>query len=327
MPWLKLVAGALGWVGRHGTLIVAGSLFIGLAIPPLAAFLKPYLGPVIVVLLTLAFLRVEPAELRRHWSEPRLIALTSLWVMLVPPLALGGLFAALGLSERAPGLYYVLVLQLSAPSVMSSPAVAGLLGLDVALTLGSLVIGMCVAPLTSALFTHLFLGSAVISPVKFGLMLVLIIGGSAAAAALVRAFSGDGFLARRREQIDGLSVLAMFMFAVAAMDGVTAHALADPLLVAGLTVLAFALSFGSLGLTALIFLWAGPARALAIGLLTASRNIGLMLTAVGFAVSDEGWLYFALAQLPIYLLPQLLKPLARRLAHRGAALPQPPGAC
>jgi BASS family bile acid:Na+ symporter len=327
MPLLTLVAGALGRIGRHGTLVVAGSLFIGLAIPPLAAVVKPYLGPVIVALLTLAFLRVEPAELRRHWSEPRLIALTSLWVMLVPPLVLGGLFIALGLSERAPGLYYILILQLSAPSVMSAPAMVGLLGLDVALTLGSLVIGMCVAPLTSAFFTHLFLGSAVISPLKFGLMLVLIIGGSAGAAALIRAFSGAGFLARRREQIDGLSVLAMLLFAIAAMDGVTAHAIANPLLVLGLAVLAFVLSFGSIGVTALIFLWAGPARALAIGLLTGSRNIGLMLTAVGFAVSDIGWLYFALAQLPIYLLPQLLKPLARRLAAKPAALQQPPAAC
>jgi BASS family bile acid:Na+ symporter len=31
-------------------------------------------------------------------------------------------------------------------------------------------------------------------------------------------------------------------------------------------------------------------------------------------VSDVAWLYFAVAQFPIYLLPHLLKPLARRLA-------------
>ena len=323
MLWLKPVAAALGRVGRHGTLVVACSLFIGLAIPPLAAALKPYLGPVIVLLLILAFLRVEPAELRRHWTEPRLIALTSVWVMLVPPLTLGALFLALGLPQGAPGLYYILILQLSAPSIMSAPAIAALLGLDIALTLTSLVIGMCVAPLTSAFFTHLFLGSALISPVSFGFMLVLIIGGSAATAAIVRAVAGREFLHRQREALDGLSVIAMLLFAIAAMDGVTAHAIADPLLVLGLTALAFALSLGSIGLTALLFLKAGPARALAIGLLTGSRNIGLMLTAVGFAVPDVSWLYFALAQLPIYQLPHLLKPLARRLASAPAALRRP----
>jgi hypothetical protein len=323
MPWLKPLAAALSRIGRHGTLVVAGSLFIGLAIPPLAAALKPYLGPVIVLLLILAFLRVEPSELRRHWTKPRLVALTSVWVMLIPPLTLGALFLALGLPQRAPGLYYILILQLSAPSIMSAPAIAALLGLDIALTLSSLVIGMIVAPLTSAFFTHVLLGSALISPVSFGLMLVLIIGGSAAAAAIVRAFAGREFLHRQREGLDGLSVIAMLLFAIAAMDGVTAHAIADPLLVLGLTALAFALSLGSIGLTALLFLKAGADRALAIGLLTGSRNIGLMLTAVGFAVPDVSWLYFALAQLPIYLLPHLLKPLARRLAPQGAALRRP----
>ncbi len=56
-----------------------------------------------------------------------------------------------------------------------------------------------------------------------------------------------------------------------------------------------------------------PAR-FAIGLIAGNRNIGLMLAATGFAVPDLAWLYFALAQFPIYLLPHLLKPLARRLA-------------
>jgi hypothetical protein len=42
-----------------------------------------------------------------------------------------------------------------------------------------------------------------------------------------------------------------------------------------------------------------------------------MLTAIGFLVPDVSWLYFALAQFPIYMLPHLLKPLARRLAANG----------
>src|SRR5262249_9965439 len=41
----------------------------------------------------------------------------------------------------------------------------------------------------------------------------------------------------------------------------------------------------------------------------------LMLAATGFAVPDIAWLYFALVQLPIYLLPHLLKP--RRNDYRA----------
>ena len=106
----------------------------------------------------------------------------------------------------------------------------------------------------------------------------------------------------------------MFMFAVAAMDGVTGHFRADPLLVIELTALAFTLALALIAITALVFLRAGRARAFAIGLIAGNRNIGLMLAATGFVVPDVAWLYFALAQFPIYLLPHLLKPLARRLA-------------
>ncbi len=76
-----------------------------------------------------------------------------------------------------------------------------------------------------------------------------------------------------------------------------------------LTGLAFVLALGMMALTALIFLRAGRARALAIGIIAGNRNIGLMMAATGFAVPDLAWLYFGLAQFPIYLLPHLLKPL------------------
>ena len=81
-----------------------------------------------------------------------------------------------------------------------------------------------------------------------------------------------------------------------------------------LTALAFTLALALIAITALVFLRAGRARALAIGLIAANRNVGLMLAATGFLVPDVAWLYFALAQFPIYLLPHLLKPLAKRLA-------------
>lgn len=322
MLWLKLPADALGRIGRHGTLVVAGSVFVGLVVPPLAGIVKPYLGAVIVVLLTLAFLRVDPAELRRYFVQPKLVAAAAVWVMVIVPLGLGALFLALGLPHLSPGLHFILVLQICATSTMSSPAMAALLGLDVALTLGSLVVAVVISPATAALFTHLFLGTSLISPAAFGLKLVLIIGGSALAASLIRGLAGRERLERGREQIDGLSVLAMLLFAIAAMDRVTARAIADPLLVAGLTALAFVIALGQIAITTLLFLPAGRHRALAIGLTAGNRNIGLMLTAIGFAVPDISWLYFALAQLPIYLLPHLLKPLARRLAPPEPALRQ-----
>jgi hypothetical protein len=317
MPLLRVPAAAFSLIGRHGTLVVAASLFVGLFVPGLAAACKPLLGPTVVVMLTLAFLRVDPTELRHHWTQPGLITAATVWVMLVLPAALGLLFLATGLHRNMPGLFFMLVLQASAPGLMSSPALAALMGLDVALTLASLILCTAITPLTASLFTHVFLGTTLAAPIAFGLRLFLIIAGSAAVAAVIRRLAGRGFIEAQRFAIDGLSVITMFLFAVAAMDGVADHFRADPLLVVGLTLLAFALALGLIGVTALVFARAGRGRAFAIGLIAGNRNIGLMLAATGFAVPDVAWLYFALAQFPIYLLPHLLKPLALRLSQQA----------
>jgi predicted Na+-dependent transporter len=312
----RALAVALSLVGRHGTLVAAASVFVGLAVPELAAACKPYLGETIVFLLTLAFLRVDPEDLFRHFVRPSLIAAATVWAMLLVPVVLGTGFLAIGLNQRMPDLYFMLVLQMCAPGLMSSPALAALLGLDVALTLATLIVSTAITPLTASLFTHFFLGTALASPLGFGLRLFLIIAGCALAGAIIRRVAGRAFIEAQYERIDGLSVVAMSMFAVAAMDGVANHFRANPLLVIQLTALAFALALGMIAVTALVFQRVGRARAFAIGLIAGNRNVGLMLVATGFAVPDIAWLYFALAQFPIYLLPHLLKPLAWRLAAK-----------
>jgi BASS family bile acid:Na+ symporter len=55
--------------------------------------------------------------------------------------------------------------------------------------------------------------------------------------------------------------------------------------------------------------------------MAAQRNMGLMVAATGGALPDLAWLYFALSQFPIYLSPQMLKPLAQRLTARSPYTP------
>ena len=314
MKLISAFAAALAVCGRHGTLLAAASIFIGLALPTLAAAFRPHLGETIFVMLTLAFLRVDPVELRRHWTQPGLIAAATVWTMLILPAVLGTLFLAFKLDQIMPGLYFMLVLQMSAPGLMSSPALAALLGLDVALTLATLIVATAVTPFTASLFTHVFLGTALVSPLELGLRLFVIIAGCALAGAVIRLIAGRKFIEGQREAIDGLSVIAMSMFAIAAMDGAMDHFRADPSLVIRLTALAFLLALASIAVTAIAFQRARRARAFAIGLIAGNRNVGLMLAATGFAIPDVAWLYFTVAQFPIYLLPHLLKPLAGRLS-------------
>src|SRR6185437_10029341 len=214
-PAMKALAALLSLVGRHGTLLAALSIFIGLLLPGLPPLLKPSLGTVIVIMLTLAFLRVDPVALKGHFRRPGLIAAAAVWLMLVSPALLGLLFHVLAVEQTLPGLYFILVLQISAPALMSAPAIAALLGLDVALTLATLIVSVAVTPVTASLFTHFFLGQALASPLALGVRLFLIISGSALVATVIRRLVGSGRLERQRERIDGLSVLSFVIFAIA----------------------------------------------------------------------------------------------------------------
>src|SRR3954453_20863903 len=105
MTPLAAPAAALSWLGRQGTRAVAASIFIGIALPPLAALLKPVFAYALFVLLCLAFLRVDPVEVRRHFGHPWRIAAAASWMMLATPVLIGLTLVALGLSGRLPGLY------------------------------------------------------------------------------------------------------------------------------------------------------------------------------------------------------------------------------
>lgn len=307
-------ANALAWLGRQGTRAVATSLFIGVLLPPLAALLKPIFAYALFALLCLAFLRVDPAEVRMHFTRPKLAAAASVWMMLGTPFLIGVALVGLGVADGAPGLYVALILQAAAPPVISAPTLAALMGLDAALSLATLVVCTAATPLTAPVFAALFVGDMALSPIALGARLLAMLAGAALVAWLIRRVAGQRWIDAQKERIDGLSVVALFFFAVALMDGVLYAILNEPLKVLGLTLLSFALSFGLAGLTALVFVRLGMAHALALGLAAGNRNMGLMLAAAGTAVPELTWLYFAVAQFPIYLMPAMLKPLARKVA-------------
>lgn len=309
----RRLGGGLVSLGRQGTRAIAVSLAVGLLLPPLAAFLKPVFAISVFCLMVLAFLRVEPAALRQVFARPWLVIAASLWIMVAIPLVCCPLFAWLGLgAEGREGLLTGLVLQAAAPPVLSATAFSAILGLDATVSLATLLVTTAMTPVTAPVFVALFAGAGLsVDPLALALRLAAFLGGAFVLAYLLRKRLGASRIAGWREEIDGASVVSLIIFGIALMDGVTAHALAEPQLVFALTALAFVLALSLLALTALIFKAAGFPRAAAIGLSGGLRNMAIMLAAGG-AAPDLTWLYFATAQFPIYLVPLLVSPLIAR---------------
>jgi hypothetical protein len=318
MSVIAAPAAALAWVGRQGTRAIAAVVFIAIAVPPLDALMRPFVTAAIFVLLCIAFVRVDPAALRSYVRRPAIVLAATAWTMLAVPLLFGAICLAIGLDTRAPDLFLALMLQAVAPPMMAAPAFAALMGLDATLVLATLVASTALTPLTAPLFAYALIGPALtLSPLVLGLKLFAMLAGSALVAVVVRRLVGPAAIARRKDELDGLNIIVVFVFVAAVMEQVAARFIETPMATIGLAALAFAVSLAVLGLTAAVFARAGRDRAFVLGLMASQRNMGLMLAATGGALPDFVWLYFALCQFPIYLFPQLLKPLARRLVARS----------
>ena len=177
------------------------------------------------------------------------------------------------------------------------------MGLDAALSLATLIVCTAATPLTAPVFAALFAGGMALSPSRSAPSCWRCWPASALVALLVRRAFGQPWIEAQKERIDGLSVIALFFFAVALMDGVLLAILNEPLKVLGLTALSFGLSLGLAALTG-------------AGVRAARHGAGACARPRGRQPQhgpDAGrrrrgrpeltWLYFAIAQFPIYLMP------------------------
>src|SRR5580698_9566514 len=278
MPVLAALGAGWAWLGRQGARAIAAVVFIAIAVPPFDALLKPYVPEAIFVLLFVAFVRVETADLRRQLRKPGLLIAATLWTSLVVPALIGVVCLALKADTRAPDLFIGLMLQAIASPMMASPAFAAVMGLDTTLVLTTLVASTALLPLTAPMFSYVFIGPELtISPLTLGIKLFAILAGSLLLAVIVRRFVRLSTLVRYNEQINGVNIILVFVFVAAVMEDVAARFVAQPAMMIELTVLAFVLTFAVLAVTALVFLKAGREPALILGLMASQRNMGLML--------------------------------------------------
>lgn len=299
----------------HSRWWLAGSVFAGLALPELATTLRPLLPPAVAVLLVLSMLRMDWAAVLDYARRPVRMGLALAWVLVGAPVAMAAVLAPLGLSD---GLRAALILMAASAPIMSSPALAVLLGLDASLALVVVVAATLTMPFTAPwaadLLAHLPLA---IPTWELTARLAGLVAGSVAAALVLRRFIGRARLAAWGRGIDAASVLFLVLFAIAIMDGVTAELIADPARTLLIILGSFAANLGLQAAGAALFWWTGRRAALTVGLVGGNCNMALLLAVLPAEVHPDVPLYFALGQFPIYILPAVLTPLYRRLRLQG----------
>lgn len=317
MRLVTLPAAALAWLGRQGTRAVAALVVVGIALPWIGAMLRPHVTAAVFMLLAISFLRVDIAALGAHVRRPALVIAATAWSAVAVPIILGVSGLAAGLDRRAPDLFLALMLQAIASPMMAAPALAALMGLDATLALATLITSTALIPLTAPVLARVFVGTELsIPPLVLAVRLFAILAGAGVVGLVLRRVLGGATIERHQDSIDGLNILVLFVFVAAVMHDLGTRWLGSPMATTALAALAFAVFSAILLLTAFLFRFAGRERAFALGLVASQRNMGLMLAVSGRALPDLAWLYFALAQFPIYLSPLVLQPLARWVRER-----------
>jgi BASS family bile acid:Na+ symporter len=306
-----MIVAGLDFLGRHATRFMAAGAFIGLAVPPLADLVRPLLIPLLLVPLTIALVRLDWRALAAYGRRPLLIAGLAAWLLLVCPLAVWAIALVLPLP---PALTAAVVLMAAAPPIVSSPAIALFLGLDAALSVVVVVTATALVPFTLPPLALGLLGLDIaIGRIEFMLRLAAFVGFAFAVALTARGALGAQWLSRNGRALDGISVLNLVLFVIGIMAGVTDVILARPLFVA-LTLLVAVVANVALQIAGAAIAWPlGRPAALAMGWMTGNCNMGLVLVTLADKAEFDVILYFAVAQIPMYVLPGLLTPLYRRL--------------
>lgn len=310
------MGGFLEACARRGReLLVAGlvaGLAGGLVWPEGVARLAPLIGPVVVVLLFMAVLRLGPEGVRAglRGLGGALVAVGLLQLALPVGAALG--LAALGWGGAVA---LALVLTLAAAPITGSPNLAILAGGDPVPALRALVLGTALLPMT-VIPVFLLVPDLGDAGAVAGVVLRLL-GVIALAGGLALMLRGSGLVrAAHVPAIDGISALLLAAIVVALM-GAAGPALLTP---AGWVLLAgaMALSFG-LQLAAGLVAWKRGGDPAAAGIVAGNRNIALFLGVLPAGLVPELLPWIGLYQIPMYLTPLMMPPVYAWLSRSPVA--------
>lgn len=307
-----MIRAALERVAGLGTWLMASAFVIGYLIPPLAAACRDVILPAIVIILTVAMLRLDVARLRGYIRRPGAMALIVLVNLIAAPVMMWLLLTPVAIPDE---LRQGTVLLAAAPMVSSAIAFATILELDSALAVAVMVTTYAIVPVTlpalSLWLLDLDLGVGFFD--LFSRLFATIAIPAGIAFAIRRWVCSPETMAKNARALDGISVLFVMIFGFGIIHGLPAFVAARTDYVILVLVTSFAANIGLQVFGAALFLWMGRQEALTVGLVTGNTNLGLMMVTLADRAPPELLVCFILGQIPMYFLPVVALPVYRRL--------------
>jgi BASS family bile acid:Na+ symporter len=225
--------------------------------------------------------------------------------MLVLPLAAGLIHMLVPFSGAWSE---VMVLTACAGTIFGAPAFAQLTGADARLVLLGVLASTLLMPLVLPVVALWTLGgSAEFDFYTYGLRLFVFLVVPAVIAGLYHGLTGPARRSRHAGFLRLGSVFFLSLFAVAVMDGVGQRLAAQTQAVLELLLLAFGIHIVFFGSALAVFSAIDTRTALTAGILCGYRNLGLLLAVAGALLPPDFILFVALWQIPMYVMPLLIR--------------------
>ncbi|MEB0047425.1 MULTISPECIES: hypothetical protein [unclassified Pseudomonas] len=291
-------------ITRRGPTVLASGCAIGLAVPYLADLARPLLPVMVFIFVLGTLLRINNAEVIKAARNFKISLIFPALMVVVCPYFFG--MVSLYLSGNQE-LSLAIAIAVAAPPASGNAAVARMLGLDPSMSLVTALCSMAIIPVTAPLILHVFADGLALSmdPIDLAIRLLILIGGAEGAAILIRRFS-QTFVATHGMAVDGIVVIALFLFAIGTMAGLQKIILDEPSLAISMIAIAYGINICLQLLMG--FLYPGSLiLKFTMALNGGNRNVGLLWSALGVSLSPTMALYFACCQLPIHTMPKILQ--------------------
>lgn len=307
-----MIRSALERVAAMGTWLMASAFVIGYLLPPLAAACREFILPAIIIILTVAMLRLDVARLRGYIRRPGAMALIVLVNLIAAPVLMWVLLTPIDIPDE---LRQGMVLLAAAPMVSSAIAFATILELDSALAVAVMVTTYAIVPITlpalSLWLLGLDLGVGFFD--LFSRLFATIAIPAGIAFAIRRWVIKPEIMLKNARALDGISVLFVMVFGFGIIHDLPVFVAARPDYVVLVLAASFAANIGLQIVGAALFLWMGRREALTVGLVTGNTNLGLLMVTLADRAPPELLVCFVLGQIPMYFLPVVALPVYRRL--------------
>jgi bile acid:Na+ symporter, BASS family len=283
-------------------LFLAISVFVGVLFPFVASLLRPLLYPCLFVIMLATLIQMDFSSVRDSARQhlPRII-----YLLIIQMLVIAAFCAFLMKTWLVSPMFALPVIMVTcAGSMFGTPAIAMVMGHPGRFALLGVLVSTLLLPLSLPLSSWIYSGSGFeMNLVSYASRLIVYIVCPVLLAVLYRRLVQKVYWLPSVGRLKPVSVVALGVFAVGIMDGITARLVAEPDLMLALLALAVFLYVALFLIAYRLCLGSGKSIAIEAGLLSAFRNIGLVIAVSGPFLPDDFFLFAGVWQFPMYLAP------------------------